>query len=64
MTTAQAAIGWLLAQDGVIAIPKTSRADRLRENAAVLEKPLTPAQLGELDQLFPPPKGASRLAMI
>jgi aldehyde reductase len=64
MTPAQVAIAWLLAQDGVIAIPKTSHADRLRENAAALEKPLTPAHLRELDELFPPPKGPSRLAMI
>jgi diketogulonate reductase-like aldo/keto reductase len=64
MTPAQVAIAWLLAQDGVIAIPKAGRRERVRENADALARPLTPAQLEELDRLFPPPKGPSRLAMI
>src|SRR3954465_3991860 len=32
MTAAQAALAWLLAQDAVIAIPKSARRERLREN--------------------------------
>ena len=64
MTPAQVAIAWLLAQDGVIAIPKTASVKRLEENAAALERPLTQAQLRELDSLFPPPDGPSPLAMI
>ena len=64
MTPAQVAIAWLLAQDGVIAIPKTASAKRLEENAAVLERRLTQAQLRELDSLFPSPNGPSPLAMI
>ena len=64
MTPAQVAIAWLLAQDGVIAIPKTASVKRLEENAAVLERRLTQAQLRELDSLFPPPDGPSPLAMI
>ena len=63
MTPAQVAIAWLLAQDGVIAIPKTASVKRLEENAAALERPLTQAQLRELDSLFPPPNGPSPLAM-
>ena len=64
MTPAQVAIAWLLAQDGVIAIPKTASVKRLEENAAALERRLTQAQLRELDSLFPPPNGPSPLAMI
>ena len=64
MTPAQVALAWLLAQEGVIAIPKTSSAARVEENAAALARPLTPDQLRELDQLFEPPKGPSPLAMI
>jgi diketogulonate reductase-like aldo/keto reductase len=64
MTPAQAAIAWLLAQDAVIAIPKTGSRERIQENAGALEHPLTPAQLRELDGLFPPPARASPLAMI
>jgi aldehyde reductase len=63
LTATQAALGWLLAQDGVIVIPKTGRRDRLRENLGALERPLTPAQLAELDRLFPPPKKARPLEM-
>jgi aldehyde reductase len=58
MTPAQVALAWLLAQDGVIAIPKTGSRERLEENAAVLAQPLPAAQLAELDRLFPPPEAA------
>jgi diketogulonate reductase-like aldo/keto reductase len=64
MTPAQAALGWLLAQDGVIAIPKTGRVARLEENAAALAHPLSADDLRELDRVFPPPRGPSPLAMI
>jgi diketogulonate reductase-like aldo/keto reductase len=64
MTPAQVAIAWLLAQEGVIAIPKTGRRERLEENAGALSHPLSPVQLRELDTLFAPPEGASPLAMI
>jgi aldehyde reductase len=64
MTSSQAALAWLQAQDGVIAIPKTGNRERLRENVAALEHRLTAAHLRELDALFPPPRGPSPLAMI
>lgn len=64
MTPAQVAIGWLLARDGVIAIPKTGSRKRLEENALAMKHPLTTAQLQELDALFPPPKGPSPLETI
>ena len=64
MTPAQVALAWLLAQDGVIAIPKTGRRDRLEENAAALEHALDAEQMRELDRLFRPPAGPSPLAML
>lgn len=64
MTAAQVALSWLLAADDVMVIPKTSRRERLRENAGALEHPLSPEQLAELDQLFPPPTGPSPLEML
>ena len=64
MTPAQVAIAWLLAQDGVIAIPKTGKRERLEESAGALQHPLSRAQLAELDQLFPPPRGPTPLAVI
>ncbi|MCG5260672.1 aldo/keto reductase [Cupriavidus gilardii] len=61
---AQAALAWLLARDGVIAIPKTGRRDALRQNAAALSIALDAAQLAELDALFPPPHGPRPLEML
>jgi diketogulonate reductase-like aldo/keto reductase len=64
MTPAQAALAWLLANDDVIAIPKTGRRERLRENVGALDQRLTKAQLAELDRLFPPPTSARSLEML
>src|SRR5262245_11353799 len=64
MTAATAALAWLLASDDVIVIPKTGNRERLRENLAAVEIRLTTAQLAELDQLFPPPKGPRPLEML
>ncbi|MDZ4076569.1 MAG: aldo/keto reductase [Hylemonella sp.] len=64
MTPAQAALAWLLGQEGVIAIPKSAQLARVRENAAAREITLTQAQLAELDRLFAPPTGPSDLDML
>ncbi len=64
MTPAQLALAWLLANDDVIAIPKSANRKRVRENAAAAEIALTAAQRAELDRLFPPPKGPRALEML
>lgn len=64
MTPAQVALAWLLAQDGVIAIPKSGSVRRAEENARALEQPLSREQLQELDGMFAPPEGPSPLAML
>ena len=64
MTPAQAALAWLLANDDVIVIPKTSQRERLKENLGALEHTLTATQLTELDRIFPPPDGPRPLEMI
>jgi len=64
MPPAQAALAWLLAQEGVIAIPKTSHPDRLRENVAAAGIQLSAGQLAELDELFQPPTRPVPLEMI
>ena len=64
MTPAQLAIAWLLARDGVIAIPKAGSTRRVEENASALAHPLSEAQLRALDSLFPPPDGPTPLAML
>lgn len=64
ITPAQAALAWLLARPGVIAIPKSANRARVRDNAGALALRLDAAQLAELDTLFVPPAGPSALAMI
>ncbi|WP_454723083.1 MULTISPECIES: aldo/keto reductase [Cupriavidus] len=64
MSPVQAALAWLLARDDVIAIPKTSHHERLRENHGALALRLSPAQLAELDAAFPPPRGPRPLEML
>ena len=64
MTPAQAALAWLLANKDVIAIPKASHPERVRENHGALAIELSAAQLTELDKLFAPPKGPRPLEML
>lgn len=64
LSVAQTALAWLLAQDGVIAIPKASHVAHVRENAAASDIHLDAAQQAELDRLFAPPAGASPLEML
>ena len=64
MTPAQAGLAWLLGQEGVIAIPKSSSAEHVRENAAARDITLSVEQRAELDRLFAPPSGPSPLEML
>lgn len=63
-TAAQVALAWLLRQSGIIAIPKASRPEHVRENHAALEIRLTRQDLAELDAAFPPPSGPQPLEML
>jgi diketogulonate reductase-like aldo/keto reductase len=64
MTAAQAGLAWLLANDDIIVIPKTGHRERLKENLGAFDHVLTPAQLAELDRLFPPPQGPGTLEIL
>ena len=64
MTPAQAALAWLLKDDDVIAIPKSSRREKLKENLGALAICFTAVQLAELDALFSPPTGPRPLEML
>ncbi|MBS1157483.1 MAG: Aldo/keto reductase [Proteobacteria bacterium] len=64
LTAAQVALGWLLANDDIIAIPKSGKRSHVRENAAVLARPLSAEILAELDQIFPPPQSSRPLEML
>lgn len=63
-TTAQLALAWLLAQPGVVTIPKSSSRERVKENLGALDVKLTPQVLAELDKAFPPPKSKQSLQML
>jgi diketogulonate reductase-like aldo/keto reductase len=64
MTPAQAALAWLLAKNDVIVIPKSSNARHVAENAASRDVLLSPAQLNELDVMFPGPTRPTPLDML
>ncbi|MDB5585995.1 MAG: hypothetical protein JWP26_965 [Devosia sp.] len=63
-TPAQIALAWVLRQPGIVAIPKTSRADRISENLGALDIELTETDLAKLDKAFPPPRRKASLEMI
>src|SRR5688572_16220457 len=62
-TPAAIALAWLLHRPGVIAIPKTSHAEHMRENAKAADLLLDAEDLAALDRAFPPPKRKQPLAM-
>ncbi len=63
-TPAQIALAWVLIHRGIIAIPKTSRLEHLKENYGALELHLNETDLQELDEAFPSPKGPTPLEII
>ncbi|MES0089633.1 aldo/keto reductase [Mesorhizobium sp. M0030] len=63
-TPAQIALAWVMAQPGVIAIPKASSQEHVRQNFAALDIELTAEDLAELDRAFPPPTRKRGLEMI
>jgi diketogulonate reductase-like aldo/keto reductase len=63
-TPAQLALAWVLAQPGVVTIPKSSSRERVQENFGALEVKHSPKILADLDRAFPPPKGKQALEML
>ncbi len=63
-TAAQLALAWVLAQPGVVAIPKAVREQHLRDNLAAAELHLSPEDLAAIDRLHPPPTRKQPLAML
>jgi diketogulonate reductase-like aldo/keto reductase len=64
VTAAQIALAWVLAQPGVVAIPKAVREKHLRDNLAAAGLQLRAEDLAEIDRLHPPPRRKKPLAMI
>lgn len=55
-TPAQVALSWLLGQEGMVTIPKSSSQARVAENFGALELTLSDEDRAALDRAFPPPK--------
>ncbi|MBD1863190.1 MULTISPECIES: aldo/keto reductase [Trichocoleus] len=64
VTPAQIAIAWLLHQENVIVIPKSSSIAHVEENRATLDLKLTPEDLQALDAAFPAPTKRVSLEML
>lgn len=64
VTTAQVAIAWLLHQQDVIVIPKSSRIEHVEQNRAALDLNLSAEELATLDAAFPPPTQPVPLQML
>jgi diketogulonate reductase-like aldo/keto reductase len=58
------ALAWLLARDGVIAIPKAVRLPHVEANAKARDLRLTPEDLAAIDTAFPPPTRKRPLEML
>jgi len=58
---AQIALAWVLRQPGLIAIPKASNENHVRDNARSIEIELTERDLADLDREFPPPPSNQKL---
>jgi len=63
LSAAQVALAWVLAQPGVVAIPKAVKAEHLRDNWAAAGHTLGAEALRQIDALFPPPTRKTALAM-
>jgi diketogulonate reductase-like aldo/keto reductase len=63
VSAAQLALSWLMAQPNVMAIPKATRAQHLRQNWQSQALELGPEELAELGRLFPAPVQRTPLAM-
>ena len=62
-TAAQVALAWLIAQPGVLAIPKAVRETHLRENLAAADLELSVTERAAIDKIFPAPRKKTALAM-
>jgi diketogulonate reductase-like aldo/keto reductase len=63
-TTAQVAIAWLLHQENVIVIPKSSRTEHVEQNHAALGLKLSTEELATLNATFPSPTKPVPLEML
>jgi diketogulonate reductase-like aldo/keto reductase len=60
----QVALAWLLQRPGVVAIPKSGKAEHVSENRRALDVALDAEDLAAIDAAFPPPRRKRPLDMI
>ncbi|KIQ05131.1 aldo/keto reductase [Agrobacterium tumefaciens] len=63
-TPAQVALAFLLERDGVMAIPKSSNAQRVEENRGATDLEISEEDWEALDAVFPPPVKKTALEML
>jgi diketogulonate reductase-like aldo/keto reductase len=64
VSLAAIALAWAMRHPHVVAIPKASRPEHVRENLVAADLVLTAEDLADLDAAFPPPKRATPLGML
>lgn len=64
VTPLQVALAWVLAQDNIIAIPKSVSHAHIDQNIGGLDITLDAEDHAALDAAFPPPRGPSHLEML
>ncbi|HUQ08724.1 MAG TPA: aldo/keto reductase [Steroidobacteraceae bacterium] len=63
-TPVQIALAWTIRAPGVVAIPRASSPEHVRENQGALRVELTSEDLADIDRAFPPPNKKRALEMI
>jgi diketogulonate reductase-like aldo/keto reductase len=63
-TALQIALAWVLHRPQVMAIPKASTVEHVRQNRQALDIALTSEDLADLDAAFPPPSRKTPLSML
>ena len=64
VTAAQILLAWVISLRGVMAIPKASSIEHVRQNAAVLDIVLNDEELALLDNAYPAPARKTPLDMV
>ena len=64
VSVAQVALSWLVGQANVVAIPKASNLEHVRENRAAADLVLEPDEREAIDAAFPPPRRKQSLEML
>jgi len=63
-TPAQVALAFLLERDGVLAIPKSAKPERVEENRGATDLDISDEDWASLNAAFPPPTRKTSLAML